>query len=119
MTRDTGIKSKVETSDKERDQQLLEFIAIDILKLEQKHPSSRDIITLPMNPIIKCSFSKQPTPWEPIHRGLLRPSDSGMKTIFRHQTLYGLPKHCPKKIHKSTCKICYKSKTTTVNKGKN
>ena len=47
---------KVETSAKEIDQKLLEFITIDILKLEQKHPSGQDIITLPMNPIINRSF---------------------------------------------------------------
>ena len=33
MTTDTGIKFKVETSAKERDQQLLDFNIIDILKL--------------------------------------------------------------------------------------
>ena len=38
ITTDTGIKFKVETSDKERDQQLLDFITIDILKLEQQNP---------------------------------------------------------------------------------
>ena len=35
MTTDTGMKLKVETSSKEIDQQLLEFVTIDILKLEQ------------------------------------------------------------------------------------
>ena len=38
MTIDTGIKFKVETLSKERYQQLLYFITIDILKLEQQHP---------------------------------------------------------------------------------
>ena len=38
MTIDTGIKFKVETSAKERYQQLLDFITIDILKLEQQNP---------------------------------------------------------------------------------
>ena len=36
-TTDTGIKFKVETSAKERDQKLLGFITIGVLKLEQKH----------------------------------------------------------------------------------
>ena len=35
MTTDTGMKLKVETSSKEINQQLLEFVTIDILKLEQ------------------------------------------------------------------------------------
>ena len=35
MTTDTGIKFKIETPAKERDQQLLDFITIDIIKLEQ------------------------------------------------------------------------------------
>ena len=39
MTTDTGIKFKVETSPKERDQQLLDFISIDTLKLEHKNTS--------------------------------------------------------------------------------
>ena len=58
MNTDTGIKLKVETSSKERDQQLLYFITIDIIKLEQKHTSSQDIITLTMSPIINISFNK-------------------------------------------------------------
>ena len=40
MTTDKGIKFKVEISAKERDQQLLDFIYIAILKIEQHHPSS-------------------------------------------------------------------------------
>ena len=40
MTTYTGIKFKVETSAKERDQQLLDFITIDILKIEQQHNSN-------------------------------------------------------------------------------
>ena len=60
MTKDTGIKFKVETSAKERDQNILYFITIDILKLEQKHPSSWDIINLSINTIINSSFKKHP-----------------------------------------------------------
>ena len=67
MTTDTDKKLKVETSAKERDQNLLNFIAIDIIKLEQKHPSSKDIITLPMNKIINSSVKKHPMSWELIH----------------------------------------------------
>ena len=33
ITTDTGVKFKVETSAKERDQQLLDFISIDLLKI--------------------------------------------------------------------------------------
>ena len=57
MTTYTAIKSKVETSAKERDKQLLGFITIDILKLEHKHTSSKEIITLPTNPIINIYFN--------------------------------------------------------------
>ena len=60
MTTDTAIKFKVETSDKERYQQLFEFVTIDIIKLGQKHPSSKYIINLPMNKIINISFNKHP-----------------------------------------------------------
>ena len=60
MTKDTGIQFKVETSAKERDQNILYFITIDILKLEQKHPSSWDIINLSINTIINSSFNKHP-----------------------------------------------------------
>ena len=55
--------------------------------------------------------------WELIHIHLLHPSDSAMKSMCRHQTLYGLPKSCPTKIHKTPCTICYTSKMTTTNKG--
>ena len=47
------MKLKVEITAKERDQHLLEFITIDVLNIEQQHPSSQDIITLPMNPSIR------------------------------------------------------------------
>ena len=42
MTKYTGIKLKVETTVKERYQQLLDFITIGIIKIEQQHHSSRD-----------------------------------------------------------------------------
>ena len=103
MTTDIGIKFKVETSVKESNQQLLDFITIDILKIEQKHTSSQDIITPPMNPIINSYFNKYPMSWEIIHCRLIHPSDSVMKEICCHQTLDGPPTHCPKKIHKALC----------------
>ena len=37
--------------------------------------------------------------------------------MSRHQNLYGLNKHCPKKIHKASCTICNIEKITTINKG--
>ena len=40
-----------------------------------------------------------------------------MKEMCRHQTLYDLSKHYPKKIHRASCTICYKEKMTTINKG--
>ena len=57
------MKLKVEITAKERDQQLLEFITIDVLNIEQQHPSSRDIITLLMTLIIISSFNKRPMLW--------------------------------------------------------
>ena len=72
--------------------QLLDFITIDILKLEQQHKSSEDIINLSMNPIINTSFNRHLMSWDIIHHRLLHPSESVMKTICCHQTLYGLPK---------------------------
>ena len=97
MNTDTGIKFKVETSSKERDQKLLDLITIDILKLEHQHPSSQEIITLPMNPIINSYFNKHPISWYVIHRRLIHPSDSIMKAMRRHQTLDGLPKQILRK----------------------
>ena len=94
----------------------MDIITIDILKLEQQHNSSQDVINLSMNPIITSYFNKQPISWEIIHRRLLQHSDIVMKEMCRHQTLDGLPKHCLKKIHAS-CTILYKEKTTTINKG--
>ena len=79
MTTDTVIRFKVETSAKERYQQIFNFITIYILKLGQQHPSSQYIITLPMNPIINSSFNKQPMSWDLINLGLLHPYDSVMK----------------------------------------
>ena len=89
------MKLKVEAPFKERDQQLLEFITIDVLNIEQKYPSSQEIITLPMTPIINISFNKHPMSWELINICLLHPSDSVMKAMFCHQTLTGLPKTLP------------------------
>ena len=117
MTIDTGIKFKVETSAKERDQQLLDFITIDILKLEPQHTSSQEIITLPMNKTINIYLNKYPVLWKIINFRLLQPSDSFMKSMCRHQNLDGLQKHFPKKIHKSTCTICYTAKNIIINKG--
>ena len=107
---------KVETSAKERYQQLLDFINIDILKLEQQHNYSEEIINIYTNTINNSSFNKHTISWELIHFCLLHPSDSVMKVMCRHKTLYGLPKQCPKKIHKAPCKICYTATITTINK---
>ena len=84
-------KIKVETSAKERDQQLLEFIAIDILKLEQQHPLSQEIITLPINPIIYISFNKTSMSWELIRHRLLHPTYSVTKAMYYHRNLDGPP----------------------------
>ena len=95
----------------------MDFINIDILKLEHQQPSSQDIITLPMNPIVNIYFNKQPMLWDIISRFLLHPSDSVMKAMCRHQTLDGLPKYFPNKIHKAPFTICCTAKMTTINKG--
>ena len=55
--------------------------------------------------------------WEIIHRHLLHPSDSVVKSTLRHQTLDDIPKYFPNKIHKSPCKIYYTAKMTTIDKG--
>ena len=52
ITTDTGMKLKVETTVKEIYQQLLEFINIDVINIEQQHTSSQCFITLTMYPII-------------------------------------------------------------------
>ena len=57
ITTDTGMKLKVKTTVKERDQQLFDFITIDVLTIEQKHPSSQYIITLTMDLIINTYFN--------------------------------------------------------------
>ena len=86
------MKLKFETTVKERDKTLLDFITIDLLKVGHKYPSGQDIITLTMTPIINIFSIKKIMSWELIHRCLLHPSDSGIKEIFRHQTLTCLPK---------------------------
>ena len=86
-------------------------------KFEQKHPSSHYIITLTMTPIINRYSNKHPISWDLIHRLILHPSDGVMKSMCRHQTLNGLPKHCPNKINKAPCTIWYTAEMTNVNKG--
>ena len=109
---------RVETTENERNQQLLEFITIYVLKIERQHTSNQDIITLPMTLIIKIYFNKHPMSWELIYCGLLHPYGSVMKEMCHHQTLDGLPKHCSNKINKSPCTISYTSKTSTYPKEK-
>ena len=92
------------------------FITIDIIKLEHQHTSIQYTINLSVNPIINISFNKYPMSWDIIHRRLIYPSDSIMKAMCRHQNIYRLPKHCPNKIHKSPCTICYISNISTINK---
>ena len=110
ITTNTGNKLKIETTVKEIDQKLLDSITFDVFNIEQQHPSIQDIITLPMTPIINSSFNKHPMAWELIHSRLLHPPDSVMKAMCRHQTLNFLPKHCPKKLNKAPCTICYTEK---------
>ena len=81
MTTYTGMKTKVETSAKGRDQQRLYLVTIDILKLDQQHTSGQDIINLSMNRIMNISFNKHPMSWEIIHCRILHPSYSVMKEM--------------------------------------
>ena len=55
--------------------------------------------------------------WDIIHRRILHPSDSFIKAMCPHQTLYGLTQYCTKKIHKPLCTICYTAKMMTINNG--
>ena len=109
-------KPKVETIVKEIGQQLLDFIIIDLIKIEQEYSSDEEIINLTMTPITSSYFNKTPVSWELLHRHLLHPSGIFMKKTCRHQTLAGLPKTFPNKLNQRTCKICYTSKMTTITK---
>ena len=87
----TGNKLKFETTARERDQESLVLITIDVLKTEQQNYSDEDIITLLMTQIINSSFNKHSMSWELIHHHILQPSDSDMKEMCCHQTLAGIP----------------------------
>ena len=67
---------------------------------------------------MNISFDKNPMSWKLIHWRILHPSDIGMKLILLHQNINGLPKNCPNKINKASCKTCYTEKITTFPKGK-
>ena len=72
-----------------------------------------------MIPIINSSFNEHTMPWELIRICLLHPSESVMRAMFHHQIITGLPKHCPKIINQTPCKICYTSNIATLYKGTN
>ena len=63
ITTDTGTKLKFKTTVKARYQQLLDFIKIYVLNIEQQNYSYQTIITLPMTPIINSYFNKHPMSW--------------------------------------------------------
>ena len=117
ITTDTGTKLKVETTAKEIFQQLLNFITIDVLKIEHQHLSIQYIMNISMTPIVNSHFNKNTVSWEIIHYRLLQPYYSVMKIMCRHKTLNGLPKHFHNKLNKSPCAICYTAKLTSFNKG--
>ena len=87
ITTDTGKKLKVVATFNERYQQVLELIIIDSLNIGQQYSSYHHIITLPMTLIINISFNKHSISLEPIHRNLIHPSYSVMKSMCRHQNL--------------------------------
>ena len=70
-----------------------------------------------MTQITNISFNKHTISWELIHIILLNHSVSVMKSMYRHQIITVLPKHCPKKTNKPPQKICYKSNMMTFPKG--
>ena len=76
---DTGKKLKGEITVKERDQQLLDLITIDVIKVEQQLSTDQEISTLPMTPIINSYLKKHPMSWELIHFRLLHPYVSVIK----------------------------------------
>ena len=117
ITTDTKMKLKVETTFKEMDQQLLDFITIDILKIEHQHPSCQHIITLHMTPITNTSFNKHLMPQKLIRCHLLHHSNSTMKAMFCNQTLNILPNYCSKKLKNVPCTICYTEKIKLSPKG--
>ena len=77
----------------------MDFITIDVIKVEQQHSSEHYIITLAMTPIVKISLNKHPMSWEHINRRLIHPSDSVIKSMYHHQNLTVLQKQCPKKLN--------------------
>ena len=90
----------------------MDFVTIDILKLEQQYNSSEEIINLSMNLITNRSFKNHPISWETIQLHLIHPSESVMKAMFCHQNLNVLPKYCPKKLNKAPCTIYCTEKMT-------
>ena len=58
ITTDIGMKVKVGTTVKEIHKQVLAFITIYLLNIEQQDSSSLYIITIPINPIIISYFNK-------------------------------------------------------------
>ena len=69
-----------------------------------------------MNPIINSSFNKKSINGSSLNATSLTFLTIVMKEMCRHQTVDDIPKHCPNKIHKLPCKICYTAKMTTINK---
>ena len=117
ITIDTGMTIIFETIVKERYQWLLEFITIDLTKIEQQHLSNQDIITIPMTTPINNSFNKHPMPWEIINIRLLHPSESFMIEINFHKTLFSLPNKFPTELNKAQFTIYYTGEMTTFPKG--
>ena len=113
ITTDTVNKLKVKTKVKEGHQQLLNFITIYFIKVEQQQSLYHNIISLPMTPIINIYFNKHPMSWELIHLRLLRSSDSFMKAIWCHQTLTGLTKHCPIYLNEKIWQLYLKAQILT------
>ena len=113
QTQESNTKSKQQSR---KISTLLDFITIDVLKIEQQHFSDQDIITLPMISIIKISFNTHTISWELIHRRLLHPSYSVTKTMRHHLTMNVPPKHFSKKLNQALCTMCFTEKMTTFPK---
>ena len=59
ITTDIGMKVKVGTTVKEIHKQVLAFITISVIKIEQQNSSSLYIITIPISPLLSNSLLSQ------------------------------------------------------------
>ena len=87
-----GKKTRTNTMSRQRDEQLLDFLQIDIITglLPQHQQQTTNSVHLDstyplMSPQACHSFSETPLTWELLHRRLLHPSDHAMDAMCRLQ----------------------------------